>query len=70
MDTNTPLTQFEAGRVKNEMELKHDKKIKYRELYGYSPDIIAARFGFRPREIAEMAGRGRSEPKERNGVRS
>lgn len=57
MDTNTPLTQFEAGRVKTEMELKYNKKVKYRELYGYSPEQIGSRYGIRSRDVAEMAGR-------------
>lgn len=57
MDTSSPLSQFEAGRVKTEMEIKHNKKVKYRELYGYSPEQIGSRYGIRPREVAEMAGR-------------
>lgn len=57
MDTTTPLTQFEAGRVRNELEIRHNKKLKYAQLYKYSPEQIANRYGFRPREVAEMAGR-------------
>ena len=56
-DTKTPLTQWEASRVKTEFEDKHAKKIKYRYLVGYSPEQIAARFGVRAFEVAKMAGR-------------
>ena len=63
MDISTPLNQLEAGRAKTEAEYKLGKKIKYRELYGYTPEQIGARFGIRPRDVAEMAGRENSEPK-------
>ena len=56
-DTTSPLTQIEAGRVKTEVEDKHGKKIKYRFLVGYSPEQVAARFGFKANDIAKMAGR-------------
>ena len=56
-DVSTPLNQIEAGRVKTEVEEKHGQKIKYRYLVGYSPEQIAARFGFRAQEVAKMAGR-------------
>ncbi len=65
MNTKTPLTQFEAGRLRNELQIKHNKKLKYSELYKYSPEQIAARYGFRAREVAEMAGRENGE--ERKG---
>ena len=61
MDTTSPLSQFEAGRVKNEMEYQFKKRLKYRELFGYSPDQIGSRFGIRPRDVAEMAGRENNE---------
>lgn len=57
MDITTPLGQLEAARVKTEAEEKHNKKLKYRQLIGYSPTAIAARFGLRAEEIAKMAGR-------------
>jgi hypothetical protein len=56
-DTTTPLNQLEAGRVKTEIEEKHGKKIKYRLLVGYSPEQVAARFGYKANEIARYAGR-------------
>ena len=57
MDTTTPLNQLEAGRLRTEAEDRHGKKLKYRQLIGYSPEQIAARYGFRARDVAEMAGR-------------
>lgn len=63
MDTTTPLTQFEAGRVRNELWIRHNKKLKYSELYRYTPEQIASRYGFKPRDIAEMAGREGLEPR-------
>lgn len=57
MDNETPLTQWEAARVITELEEKHNKKVKYRQLVGYSPKQVAARLGFRADEIAKMAGR-------------
>jgi hypothetical protein len=56
-DTTTPLNQIEAGRVKTEVEDKHGKKIKYRFLVGYTPEQIAARFGYKAIDVAKMAGR-------------
>lgn len=56
-DTKTPLTQWEASRVKTEFEDKYGKRIKYRVLVGYSPEQIAARFGAKANDIAKMAGR-------------
>jgi hypothetical protein len=63
-DTKTPLTQWEASRVKTEFEDRHGKRIKYRYLVGYSPEQVAARFGVRAVEVAKMAGREneRKEP--------
>ena len=61
-DTNTPLNQLEAGRLKTELEMKHDKRLKYRELVKYTPEQIAARFGFKAIDVARMAGRD-------NGIR-
>jgi hypothetical protein len=56
-DTTTPLSQLEAARVKTEAEEKHNKKLKYRQLIGYTPSQVAARFGYKAEEVAKMAGR-------------
>lgn len=56
-DTKSPLTQWEASRVKTEFEDKYGKKIKYRMLVGYSPEAIAGRFGVKAIDVAKMAGR-------------
>jgi DNA-directed RNA polymerase specialized sigma24 family protein len=60
-EASKPLSQLEAGRVKTEIQQKHDKKVLYRELYGYTPEQVAARFGLRVKEVIEMAGRQTSE---------
>lgn len=41
VDTATPLTQTEAGRVRTEIERIHGAKVKYRVLIDYSPAVIA-----------------------------
>jgi DNA-directed RNA polymerase specialized sigma24 family protein len=67
-EMNRPLSQLEAGRVKTEIYNKHNKKILYRELYGFTPKQIGSRLGIRASEVAEMAGRGAyDEPK---GIRA
>ena len=70
MDTKTKISPLEAGRVKTEMEWKHGKKIKYRELVGYTPEQVGSRYGIRPREIAEMAGRENGASKIERDVKS
>lgn len=67
-EMNKPLSQLEAGRAKTEIYSRHNKKVLYRELYGFTPKQIAARLGLRPAEVAEMAGRGAHE--EQKGSRS
>jgi hypothetical protein len=67
MDVTTPLGQLEAGRLRTELEYKHDKRIKYRQLIGYSPEQIGSRFGIRPREVAEMAGRENNDSPKQKG---
>jgi hypothetical protein len=62
-DMNKPLSQLEAGRVKTELFNRHNKKMLYRELYGYTPKQIGSRLGIRPADVAEMAGRGAFEEK-------
>lgn len=62
-EMNKPLSQLEAGRVKTELFNRHNKKILYRELYGYTPKQVGSRLGIRANEIAEMAGRGAYEEK-------
>jgi DNA-directed RNA polymerase specialized sigma24 family protein len=67
-EMNKPLSQLEAGRAKTELFNRHNKKVLYRELYGYTPKQIGSRLGIRPAEVAEMAGRGAYE--EQKGTRS
>ena len=63
-DTKSPLTQWEASRVKTEYEDKYGKRVKYRYLVGYSPEQVAARFGVRANDIAKMAGRENGKEKD------
>lgn len=65
-EMNKPLSQLEAGRAKTELFNRHNKKVLYRELYGYTPKQIGSRLGIRPAEIAEMAGRGAFEEQKGN----
>ena len=62
-DVTSPLNQLEAGRVKTEAEEKYGKKIKYRYLVGYTPEQVAARFGFKANDVAKMAGRSNGTEK-------
>lgn len=57
-EMNRPLSQLEAGRAKTEIFNRHNKKVLYRELYGFTPKQIGSRLGIRAAEVAEMAGRG------------
>jgi hypothetical protein len=66
-DMNKPLSQLEAGRVKTELFNRHNKKMLYRELYGYTPKQIGSRLGIRPAEVVEMAGRGAYEEQKGKG---
>lgn len=60
LDTSTPLTDREAGRVKTELEQKKGKRLKLRELTKYSPAEIAQAHKLIAGEIARMAGRRES----------
>ena len=62
-EMSKPLSQLEAGRAKTEIFSRHNKKVWYRELYGFTPKQIGSRLGIRATEIAEMAGRGAYEEK-------
>jgi hypothetical protein len=60
MDTTTPLSQPEAGRVKTEIERIHSKNVKYRMLIGYTPKEVAERLTtikVKAEDIARYAGR-------------
>lgn len=60
MDTKTPLTDREAGRVKTVLKQEKGIDLRLRELTAFSPDDIAVAHkgkGIRAGEIARYAGR-------------
>ena len=61
IDTKSPLSQQEAGRVKTEIERIHKRNMKYRLLVGYSPEQIAEglhlEVKIKPEDVARYAGR-------------
>lgn len=57
IDITTELTDREAQRVMTVLEQKKGRRLKLRELRGFSPADIAMTHKLNAREIARMANR-------------